>query len=257
MSDTAYDPSFGPSFDLSAVMLAHGEGPMAGPAFHSLLDAVAAARADDITVEVLIFLDNADPATIEALAAAPDHGARVEQVSYGDHGLVRNHAAGKVAGRYIAFLDGDDLWGENWLVDGFRICESDPGRVIAHPEVNWYFDQSSFLYFLPDQTDPDFDTYGYIRVANPWDSLCMAPATAYQQIPHAKRALSEGFAFDDWHFNMETLLAGYTHRVAPETIHFKRRRVGSQFAAASANKSLPRPTAIMDFGWAAEQDGHA
>ncbi|WP_310963480.1 glycosyltransferase family A protein [Nocardioides terrisoli] len=235
--------------DVTAIMLAHAEGPMAGPAFHSLLDAVAHAREAGLIVETLVLLDNPDAATAEAFGAAERYGVRVEQVSYGDHPLVRNHAAAQVSRGYIAFLDGDDLWGENWLVEAHRLCETDPGRVIAHPEVNWYFDQSTYLYFLPDQTDPEFDVYSYIRVANPWDALCMAPVAAYQDIAHIKRSLAEGFAFDDWHWNMETLVAGYVHRVAPDTIHFKRRRAGSQFAAASANKSLPRATPIMDYEW--------
>ena len=234
--------------DVSAIITAHAEGPLAGPSFRNLVDTVAAARRDGLEVDVLVVLDNPDAATLETFAEAEQHAARVEQVSYADHGLVRNHAARLVDSDYIAFLDGDDLWSENWLTEAHKVCQRDPGKVIAHPEVNWFFGESGFLYFLPDQTDPDFDL-AYLRVANPWDALCMAPVAAYTDVPHSKRAIAEGFAFDDWHWNMETLDAGFVHRVVPETIHFKRRRAGSQFTVANANRSLTRPSPMLDYAW--------
>ena len=238
--------------DLTATIVAHEEGPLAGLSFHNLLDGVGAARAAGLSVEVLVVLDNPDAATAEMFEGAAEQGARVLETSYGDHGLVRNHVAAEAAGEYLAFLDGDDLWTENWLLEAHRLCRTDPGRVIAHPEVNWFFGQASYLYFLPDQTDPRFDALAHIRFANPWDAMCMAPTAAYRDHPHSKRSIDEGFAYDDWHFNMETLAAGFVHRVARETIVFKRRRSGSQFTVASANKSLPRPTRVHDYGWLEE-----
>ncbi|HET8562015.1 MAG TPA: glycosyltransferase family 2 protein [Marmoricola sp.] len=238
--------------DISAVIVAHEEGPMAGPSFRSLLDGVGQARTAGLAVEVLVVLDNPDAVTAEQFSEAAEQGARLLQTSYGDHGLVRNHVAGVAAGDYLAFLDGDDLWSENWLVEAHDLCLTDPGRIIAHPEVNWFFGEATYRYFLPDQTDPDFDVHAYIRFANPWDAMCMAPTAAYRDHPHSRRSLDEGFAYDDWHFNMETLLAGYVHRVARETIVFKRRRRGSQFTVASANRSLPRPTRVHDYAWLQE-----
>lgn len=240
--------------DITAILVAHAEGPMAGLSFRSLLDAVEAARAADLAVEVLVVLDNPDDLTVEAFSEAAGHGARVLETSYGDHGLVRNHVASEAAGDYMAFLDGDDLWSENWLVEAHRLCQTDPGRIIAHPEVNWFFGQASYRYFLPDQTDPEFNALGFIRFANPWDAMCLAPTAAYRDHPHSKRSLDEGFAYDDWHFNMETLAAGLVHRVARGTLVFKRRRSGSQFTVASANRSLPRPTRVHDYGWLEEQE---
>lgn len=234
--------------DITAILTAHAEGPLAGPSFRNLLDTVAVAREAGLSVDLLVVLDDPDPETREMFTEADAHGVRVESTSYADHGLVRNHAAEMVSSHYIAFLDGDDLWGENWLVEAHRVCQTDPGRVIAHPEVNWFFGEGGYVYFLPDQTDPEFDL-AYLRVANPWDALCMAPVAAYTDVPHSKRAIAEGFAYDDWHWNMETLVAGFVHRVVPETIHFKRRRAGSQFTVASANRSLTRPSAVLDYSW--------
>jgi hypothetical protein len=234
--------------DLAAVITAHGEGVLAGLSFRSLLDAVAVARGSGLGVELLVMLDRPTDATRAAFAEAERHGAAVVEVSYGDQGLVRNHAVGLVTADHVAFLDGDDLWSENWLADGHAFCVSGEGRVIAHPELNWFFDNQHNLYFLPDQTDPDFDP-AFLRIANPWDALCIAPRAAYLEHPFTPRAVADGYAYEDWHWNLETFAGGYVHRVVPETIHFKRRREGSQFVQARSAGVLTRPSDVLDYQW--------
>lgn len=238
--------------DITAVITAHAEGTLAGLSLRSLIEAVDQARAAGLSVECLAVLDNPDPATVEAVADAAPPDCRVERVSRADQGRVRNDAVGFAGGEYVAFLDGDDLWSSNWLTDAYAVCGADAGRVIAHPEVNWFFGDATNLHFLPDQADPDFDAFAYTRVANPWDALCLAPAAAYHEVPFASRAIADGIAYEDWHWNMDTLVAGYRHRVVPETIHFKRRRGGSQFAQANANRSLTPPSPMLDYTWLAE-----
>lgn len=236
--------------DISAILTAHAEGALAGRSLRSLLDASQVARDGGHAVELLVVLDNPDGATLAALREAGRHGCHVEQVSYADQGMVRNHAVQVAGGEFIAFLDGDDLWSENWLVEAHRACNTDPGRVIAHPEVDWFFGNSPWTYFLPDQAE-GFDP-ALMRVANPWDALCLAPAAAYAEVPFSKRAIADGYAFEDWHWSLETFATGYVHRVAPGTIHFKRRREGSQFMQARGNRSLPRPSRALSYAWLEE-----
>jgi len=238
--------------DVAAIITAHAEGVLAGLSFRSLLDAVAVARAGGLDVEVLVVLDNPTEATRAAFAEADQHGATVAEVSFADQGKVRNHAVGLVSAAHIAFLDGDDLWSENWLVDAHRTCAGDD-RVIGHPELNWFFENQQNLYFLPDQTDPAFDP-ALLRIANPWDALCLAPRAAYLEHPFSARAVADGYAYEDWHWMLETYLGGYVHRVVPETIHFKRRREGSQYVQARARSVLTRPSELHDFAWWQERD---
>ncbi|MFT4084316.1 MAG: glycosyltransferase family A protein [Nocardioides sp.] len=228
-----------PGPQITTILTGHAEGQLIGVTFRSMLDAVAAARATGLEVEMMVVLDKPDPATAEALAEAEEHGCRVLRVSFpaADHASVRNHAVEQARGEYVAFLDGDDLWTENWLVEAHAMCQTDPGRVIAHPEVDWIFDHGSNLWFLLDQTDPAFDP-AYLRVFNYWDVLCLAPRAAYLEHPRQPRAIEAGYAYEDWHWNLQTVGAGYLHRVVPETIHFKRRRKASQLTVAISNRSL-------------------
>lgn len=239
--------------DLSAILTAHHEGPLAGVALRSLLCAVDRARGAGLDVEVLVVLDDPDDLTRDVLADGESRGWRVDTVSFGDQGLVRNHAVGLSHGAYVAFLDGDDLWSENWLLEAHALCETDPGRVIAHPEIDWFFGANNNVFFHVDQTDPEFDPH-FLRVGNYWDALCLAPRRAYEDHPFAERAVAEGFAYEDWHWNFDTLDAGYLHRVAAGTVHFKRRRPDSQTMVASTSKTLTRLHRLQTWAGAAALD---
>lgn len=238
--------------DVTAILTAHAEGEVAAVSLRSLREAVDAAMQAALVVETMIVLDNPDDATRAVFAEVEELGFRLVETSYADQGRVRNHAVDLARAPYVAFLDGDDLWSQNWLVDAHAVCATGAGRVIAHPELDWVFGGEEMLAFFPDGDDPAFDVAS-VRVTNPWDALCMAPVAAYREHRFAPRAIQEGWAFEDWHWNMETIAAGYRHVVVPETIHFKRRRAGSQFVEARASRALPRPSALLDYAWWAEQ----
>ena len=238
--------------DITAILTAHAEATTVGVSFRSMLAAVRVATEAGLDVEMLVVLDEPDEATREMLAEVDTQGARLLEVSYGDQAPVRNHAVRESRGRFIAFLDGDDLWTENWLVASRALCAAEP-RTIAHPYADWVFGESHSLSLPPDQTDPQFDP-ATLRVTNAWDTLCLAPREAYLDHPFHARALAQGYAFEDWLWNLDTVRAGYVHRVVPDTIHFKRSRAGSQFRHASANQSTTRPTPYHDYAWLAERE---
>lgn len=236
--------------DIAAILTAHVEETMVGVSLRSMLAAVRVATDAGLDVETLVVLDRPNEGTREMLAEVDTHGARLLEVSYGDQGLVRNDAVRESRGHFIAFLDGDDLWTENWLVAAHALCAAEP-RTIAHPYVDWVFGETRSLSFPPDQTDPQFDP-ATLRVTNAWDALCLAPRDALLEHPFQPRALAQGYAFEDWLWNLDTIRAGYVHRVVPDTIHFKRSRLGSQFRHASANQSVTRPTPYHDYAWLQE-----
>ncbi len=234
--------------DITAVIVAHREGLMAGLSLRSFQDSKADAEKAGISFEKLIVLDRADEATRRVFEDKTVHGATVMETDFGDQGLARNEAVRHGQGRTVAFLDADDLWSLNWLEDAWSLFSRNGPMTIVHPEFNLFFHGNRNVLIKIDQSDPLFDIE-FLRFGNYWDSLCLAPREAYVDFPFCKRDIENGFAYEDWHWNCETVVAGFVHRVALGTIHFKRRRQWSQTIEASTRRSLIRKTPILSYDW--------
>ncbi len=212
--------------DVTAILIARDEGPRIGISLHSLLDSVAAARRTGLRVEQLVVLAEASPATRSALDEVESHGVRLLTLGpdgAADPGAVRNAAVEAAAGEYVAFLDGGSLWSENWVTAAHAVCATGPGRLIAHPEVHWFYEQGRELYFPPDQDDPGFDP-AVLRLGNCWDGQALAPASVCRDVPFPELGAQAAPGQLDWDWNVATLVAGFRHRVVPATINFRRRR---------------------------------
>src|SRR5690242_7016633 len=106
------------STDLTLIVTAHDETLVCGPTMKSADLAVDGARAAGYSVETIIALDKATEATTEYFhQPCFDHWERWI-MQEGDLGRVRNALLPRTSGRFIAFLDADDLFSENWLADG-------------------------------------------------------------------------------------------------------------------------------------------
>lgn len=240
-----------PHFDITVVITAHREGLLAGMSLTSCLDAIAMAERDGLSIEKLLILDCANDETKAVFEDAHSLGFAKIETDFGDQGQARNLAVQQAKGRYIAFLDADDLWGYNWLVEAYTLCVDRP-RIIAHPEYNWFFEGSNNILVKADQESNEY-TNEFLRFGNYWDALCLAPRQAYLDVPYYDRDVKGGFAYEDWFWNCVTIEKGYIHKSVPNTVHFKRRRQGSQTLEASKNKTLTRMTDIFDYSWSGYQ----
>lgn len=239
--------------DISAILTVHQEGLLASLSMKSLLEAAECANSDGLNVEVIVVLDRADKDTTNLFELLHHVKFRIEYTDFGDQGKVRNFAVQKGTGDYIAFLDGDDLWSYNWLSLAWKATQEHTRMTIFHPEFNWMFENSNGLLLKCDTSDNMFDTE-YLRVANYWDALCFASKEVHENFPYSDRQIKAGFAYEDWHWNCVTLLAGYEHKVVPDTIHFKRRRSLSQTIEASSRRALARINEVFAYSYYADKD---
>jgi hypothetical protein len=228
--------------DLSLVVTVHDETVVVGPTMRSADVAVAAARAAGFSVQTVVALDQATEATTAYLMQpAFEHWERWVMTE-GDLGRVRNALVPRLDGRFIAFLDADDLFSENWLADGVAAlvaAEERDERAIAHPEVNMVFDGVRAMLHNVDSQSELFTPY-FLHLRNCYDSLCLTPREAHLEVPYVHRDIPNGLSYQDWQFAVETLARGWRHVVVPDTVIFKRRRDFSLMMESRNRRSLIR-----------------
>jgi len=232
-------------YDLTCIITGHREGHLAVASLRTFWLAIDAARAANFTVEALLCLDNPDALT-EKIFNSYKKDATVDIYDVADQGKVRNGAVTKANGKYCAFLDADDLWSQNWLIEALTFLKNKPATHIAHPEYNYFFEKQATIFLQVDQESPEF-CLDVLRMANYWDALCVCPTMIYRDIPFCERDIVGGYAYEDWFWNCETIAAGYIHKVVPDTVLFKRRQESSQTVKAAKNKSLTRRHPLSDF----------
>ncbi len=215
------------NIDVSVIATFHDEDFLIGATVSSLLDCVTKAEQSGLSVEVIFTLDKPTATTKRIVEHHADTiQCAVYQFDYGDQGLVRNSSVKKTTGRYVAFLDGDDLFGFDWIRCGCNVLDNSDGGVV-HPELNIFFEGRNSI-FLHRSSDDELFDLDYFRVGNYWDAMCMSERSILLDYPYRKRNIELGFAYEDWDWNMRTLAAGITHHVAKDTVHFKRSRKRSQ-----------------------------
>lgn len=233
--------------DVTVAITAHNEGALADLALQSVGAAMACATHNGFSVECLVGLDRANAETRSPFQADLPFEIDVTEFDFGDQGLSRNALAKAANGEYLAFLDADDLFSENWLCNALQAAHRarNAGRkAIVHPEVNWQFGMIHNVYSNPASDDPFFSPH-VLATANYYDALCLAPTEAFRQYPFPKRDIQSGFAMEDYQWFVEMSGRGWSHEVAEDTIIFKRRRKVSQSAEARGNFAKIRPIAPL------------
>ncbi len=218
-----------PDFDLTVAITAHNETLVAGPSLLSVEAAIRRVEDAGFRVERLLGLDNPAPDANAYFRRETFAQWRILDFSFGDPFQVRNAIVQAGTGKWIAFVDADDLVSENWFLKGaMRLLEAEQAgqKVIVHPELNWIFEAHENVFAKPDMDDDIFLPH-YLYFANYYDMMAIAPRAAALAIPYGHRDLKNGFGYQDWQWNIETMGAGWHHAVVRDTIIFKRRRLNS------------------------------
>lgn len=232
--------------DLTCIITGHREGRLAIPSLRSFWAAIETARTAGYEVEAIFCLDRPDALTTKIFTHYLGDAGEIREFDFGDQGKVRNAAAAEAKGHYTSFLDADDLWSADWLVQGLEFLKDKPDTHIAHPAFNYFFEKQATIFTHVDQESPEF-RLDLLRVANYWDALCVCPTQIYREIPFCDRDIAGGYAYEDWLWNCNTVEAGKIHKVVPGSVLFKRRQKASQTIRASENKSMVHNHPLCDY----------
>ncbi|AWN45115.1 hypothetical protein DK419_01195 [Methylobacterium terrae] len=224
--------------DVSAIAIFHNEKYYAIPALKSLREMVRYTRDAGINVEVIAVLDKADALTAQIVKSNDDYIHTIIEADCGDLGLSRNTAFSHSRGEYVTFFDGDDLWGEKWIVNSYNyLFNKDNERTIIHPEYLMYFDEhdfdfsstssypnlnaKSFWFRHISSTHENFDPRNLL-MNNVWSANSFANKNVYKKFPYRAVDRLKGFGVEDWAWNLETTWNDMNHEIAPNTVHIIR-----------------------------------
>jgi len=229
--------------DVTCVVIGHRESHIIAATIKSVLRANEVAVRCGANTEIVVVLDDPDDDTTSVVSTFEDQGCLIETVFYKDLSCSRNHATKIANGKYIAFVDGDDLWCKSWVISSLLMAQSSPGCVF-HPEYNIYFgDMHSHVLHHVDMQDSDF-VLDAVYKENYWTALSFSERRIYMENPYLKNEISGGFGYEDWTWNVETIDKGIKHRTVPGTCHFIRRNAGSQSLLNISNSASVLPTIL-------------
>lgn len=234
---------------ISAVVTFHRERELVVPTLYAIERMRLHAEAHDLRVELVMTLDGDDGQTEQAIRTHPilREGDVLHKVRLFDLSLCRNYAVQHACGEFIATLDGDDLFSENWLSAAVQTIRSHGPATITHPQWMIAFGTWHAYWEQIDQTDRRFLPETLMSL-NHWNACSVARREIFIEHPYVyARAGETGFGFEDWHWNCETIAHGCVHRVAPQTFRLERRKAeGSLNVAHQQNAAILRPTAFFD-----------
>lgn len=226
------------NFDISVIVNTHREGLLCLPSIKSAFAAAKLARFDGLTVELIVALDCADDMTRDIVEDARKKGLvdTVLHLNVHDLGGARNFSVGIARGKWIAFLDADDLWSENWLAAAYRHGEGENRVTVWHPELNIYFGEQWRVFRHIDMDDPSFNV-SKLALQNCWTALAFTQRSLLSTVQYPATDLQNQIGYEDWGWNLRCIETGALHKIVRGTSHgirLKRESLVKKTLAANA-----------------------
>ena len=235
------------SVDLTAVVTVHDEGLVAHKTMRSVFEALEKVKEAGYIYEIIVHIDNGDAATVRYFERYKDNkDVRIFKNKFGDTGPSRNFAVQESRGKYVAFLDGDDLVSDNWYVSAIKILEKSDREAVVHPEAILTFgvDQLNVLTLQRDSLSLEKDV-AILLGENCWCSVLVAKKETLLKVPYM--SLGGGYGHEDYVFNVKIMENKILHRIAKNTILFYRRSDNSRLSLGNQEHLIIPYMEAFDF----------
>lgn len=235
--------------DISFVINCHAEGMLLKKTFAAASLILNNARESQLEVECLVVLDRADELTQLAIDKYAPTDSRKLKTDFGDSGLARNAAIQAARGRYLALMDGDDLLSPNWLVEAYRYIIGLPDTpVVLHPFGSIFFGEDQMVNIYHDSDDSNF-SHTALMEDSVWLTNGFARRTIYLMQPYSAANQCDGFDFEDWQWNCETIASGIVHKMVPNTFFCYRVKPAASSKNARAHSCLLGRSSLFNVGF--------
>lgn len=216
--------------DLTIGITAHSEGITLHKTLLSVERASKLLIEAAVNFEIILQLDNPTAETtsyanrIKDLVGLP---IIIRSSSFGDPGLARNEIVKSATGKYVTFIDGDDLMSENWLIRGYQLLkDNEPtegvNKHVAHTELTVEFGEADTVVVKQGEIDKTTDSLLSVY-ANRWNVVMMIERSFLAENPYPSSP--KGYGFEDWYINCQTIYNDFHNLLAPKTVLFVRRKL--------------------------------
>lgn len=226
--------------DISVIVTGHDEGRLIHRTFNSIFRSINFATKRGLNIEVILHLDAPTQKTLEYIdSSSYKKQLKILKSDFKDLGLSRNFSVSKAKGKYIAFIDGDDLFCENWLFESFNFAESYKEKAILHPEYLINFEGQNLIWKRVSSIDPAF-RYGSLMTFDSWGSTSLIEKSLLKELKFSSCPLDSSWGYTNWTFACDTLVNGIPHIVVPKTVVFIRKKA----VGGMTNKSIQESRVI-------------
>ena len=234
---------------LSIVITAHNEGIIAHKTMRSVLEAANRLKKKNYRYEIIVHIDNGDYQTRNYFSRYSScDNVSVYENTFGDLGTSRNFAVGKAKGEYITFIDADDLISPNWYENAIERIMKQERDCILHPEAVLSFrPNKEYSLNLQRSSTNELEDALFLIADNCWTAVAFAKREVFEKYPYKK--MSDGYCFEDYLFNTETIAAGIKHDIVPGTVLFYRRSDNSMLSVGNKGNAILPYTELFDFGF--------
>lgn len=227
-----------PLFDLTVIVTAYNEGQLIYKTLSSINWARLFAEQRGLKIELIVILNRADKVTTNYVkrSAKKFRINRLLNRQFTSVGPARNLGAKLAKASIVSICDGDDLYSENWFYESYKLAKKNR-KSIYHPEFMLAFGHNRYLYKLPNHTEVQLSD---LIINHCWSSIITASRQLFLTTSYYSTPLDSGFGFEDWYFNLEAIVKGYSHNIVTGTIRFYRAE-----QPTAANESFIRHAAAL------------
>jgi len=231
---------------LSLIVNLSNEGMLLIPSLNSIFNSINESSYARF-IEIIIVCDVIDSPTQFALdiyfkSQPTEYKVNIKFLESSCRNLSQSRLLGlsSAYGKYISFLDGDDLISSNWIQESLNMINKNSFGFIYHPEIAMQFNHNGYLRhsLQPNVEKNDKERAIGIFYENFWTSLFIC-SREYVDTYFKEVLATNGNGFEDWSMHINSIGKSVSHIVVPQTIHFVRVKNNSLSIEMHANNLLP------------------